>query len=346
LTPLVTLPVFAKTAEGRKIPLEVGIADSVKMVKRQIEEKTGIPVDQQGLSYKEKRLQDDHTVQSCNITKGAVLEIVPASNDINVMARTLEGKKIPLKVSLDDTVSRVKQKIEEKEGISMEKQDLAYRGKRIENDQTVGKIGIEAGSVLDFVALAEKKLIKIADEKDRIKQTENQILGEFEREWKLKRRNKLKPGGEEAEMSQRGMTLDMLKKIEEQEKKEADEEAEREERLQERWLDQEKEDEKFKKVQEEQELKKKEEDELRFAKLEEMRKEKLAMMEKKKAERQQKEEKARLEFEKKLVEEKKEKEKKEKERREQLEEKKKRDDAKRKEKKEAKEKQEAELQKV
>jgi hypothetical protein len=57
------------------------------MVKRQREEKGGIPVDQQGLSYEEKRLQDDHTVQSCNITNDAIFSIV--NNDISV----IEGKK-------------------------------------------------------------------------------------------------------------------------------------------------------------------------------------------------------------------------------------------------------------
>jgi hypothetical protein len=41
ISPLSVIPTFVRTSEGKKIPLEVGIGDSVKNVKQLIEAKKG-----------------------------------------------------------------------------------------------------------------------------------------------------------------------------------------------------------------------------------------------------------------------------------------------------------------
>jgi ubiquitin C len=73
-------------------------------------------VEEQGLIYKGKRLQDDHTIASYNMDKNRVIEIKPSLANILINVKTPSGKNIPLNVNMGDSVRAVKAKIEQKEG--------------------------------------------------------------------------------------------------------------------------------------------------------------------------------------------------------------------------------------
>uniref|UniRef100_A0A915DQ33 Ubiquitin-like protein NEDD8 n=1 Tax=Ditylenchus dipsaci TaxID=166011 RepID=A0A915DQ33_9BILA len=68
-----------------------------------------------------------------------------------IKVKTLTGKEIELDVDASDRVERVKEKIEEKEGIPPPQQRLIFSGKQMADDKTVAEYKVVAGSVLHLV---------------------------------------------------------------------------------------------------------------------------------------------------------------------------------------------------
>jgi ubiquitin C len=170
------MQIFIKMMSAKTLTLEVAPTDTVASVKARIQELESIAVHSQRLIFGGRLLEDAHSLQQCNILTDGVIHLAPQSRGqsqsppppvaqpvstspflpargnsspsppppstpppIQVFVKLQAGKVVPLTVQLSDTVSSVKVKVQEAEGLPCHDQRLIFGGREMDDGSTLSQ---------------------------------------------------------------------------------------------------------------------------------------------------------------------------------------------------------------
>ena len=150
----ITIIIYVKTLCGNTTILEVGLADSILRVKERIQDKEGIPPDLQRLVFAGKTLKDRRTLSDYNIQNESSLHLILRlrGGGTKIFVESLiTGKTITLEFCPSPSIKRVKQMIQDKEGIQPDQQHLIFAGELLEDSRTLSYYCIGDSNILQLV---------------------------------------------------------------------------------------------------------------------------------------------------------------------------------------------------
>jgi hypothetical protein len=119
-----------KAPGGRTVNLVVSPDDTIEDIKKQVNEKLLIPVDDQRMTFKDNSLPDKSTLRNNNIGHGDTIDLQP----MLIYVIDLDGNKGTYTVDSSDKIKSIKILVNDDTGVPKAQQRLTFKGTLLDDD--------------------------------------------------------------------------------------------------------------------------------------------------------------------------------------------------------------------
>jgi ubiquitin C len=173
---------FVKTLTAKTITINVNFNQTIQELKQLIQNKEGIPPDQQRIIYKGKQLEDSHELNHYDLFNEETVSLVLRlrggmhhetssrnGDSISIVRIKYKDRYIRFEARMNRTVLEFKQDIEKHLGIPAERQKLVYN-KELSNHKTLGKYNVNGlDCTTNLTVLSEEQVEEYKNNK-KVKQ--------------------------------------------------------------------------------------------------------------------------------------------------------------------------------
>ena len=159
------MDVIFEPQRGRPFSIELGFFDSILEVKEKVQKYQGIPISKQTLIFNGHVLKDELNIQFSDIVQNSHIQLViaPESDKATIMVESsLPSKKIqlniktptskmhvPLEMDINDTIGRLKEKIQEMEAVPINRLMIHSSGTELQDHRSLGDCELSDNSDID-----------------------------------------------------------------------------------------------------------------------------------------------------------------------------------------------------
>lgn len=147
------MQIYIKALNGESFPLKIESNDLIKDIKMKIQDKEGIPFDQQNLTYLDENLLDDKSIKDYFIPDNGIIivSLKSISQSIEINIRTQDGTGLTFKIESSARISDLKNIIETKANVPSNRQKLYFNDQELFNINKLSDYSITNNSQITLV---------------------------------------------------------------------------------------------------------------------------------------------------------------------------------------------------